>query len=135
MGKSSGVGVALILLLALAFSKPKKLTSSDFSGAFQSPSRSFSYTQYLEYVTKPREELGDREALEESITTSGQRGEWLTVGGRIPTPQGTTIPLPTIHVGRTAVETMLKPLEEAKETPQFVDTNGRKSVNLRLTRI
>ena len=83
-------------------------------------------------MTKAEDELEAGESLEEAITTSGQVGRWLTVNGRIPTPLGTTIPLPTVHVGRVAVEKMLQPIEEAKEEPHFQDVAGRRSVNLRL---
>jgi len=120
-----------IVILALAL-KPRKLTASDFAGAFQLPTFQPTYGQYFTYVTKAEDELGEGEALEESVTTSGQVGRWLTVNGRIPTPQGTTIPLPTVHVGRVKVEEMLQPIEEAVEEPHFQDVGGRRSVNLRL---
>ena len=118
-----------ILLFAL---KPRKLTALDFPGAFQLPIYTPTYGQYFTFVTKGEDELGEGEDLEESITTSGQVGRWLTVNGRIPTPRGTTIPLPTVHVGRVAVEKMLQPIEEAKEESHFQDIAGRRSVNLRL---
>jgi len=132
MGRDSGLavlGAIVVLVLAL---KPRKLTALDFPGAFQPSIYSPTYSQYFRYVTKGEDELGEGEALEESVTTSGQVGRWLTVNGRIPTPRGTTIPLPTIHVGRTAVETKLQPIEEAVEEPHFQDVAGRRSVNLRL---
>jgi len=132
MGRDSGLaflGAMIVLVLAL---KPRKLTASDFPGAFAPPIYSPTYGQYFTYVTKSEDELEGGESLEESTTTSGQVGRWLTVNGRIPTPRGTTIPLPTIHVGRTAVETKLQPIEEAQEEPHFQDVGTRRSVNLRL---
>jgi len=131
MGRGSGAGLGLLVLLAL-FLRPRRLTASDFVGAFQTPTYTPSYGQYFTYVAKGEDELGEGEALEESVTSLGQRGRWLTVNGRIPTPRGTTIPLPTVHVGRTAVETKLQPIEEAVEEPHFQDVGGRRSVNLRL---
>lgn len=129
MGRDSGLAVGLILLLALALSKPRKLTSASFGNG-----RAITYRQYYEYATASGEdvEADDSSELTESETTLGQVGVWRTINGRIPTPHGTTIPLPTVHVGRTPVETMLQPLEEAKEEPHFQDVAGRRSVNLRL---
>jgi len=132
MGRSSGAGLGLLVLLALFLSKPRKLTALDFPGAFQPPVSTFSYSQYVTYVTKTEDELEAGESLEEAVTTSGQVGQWLTVNGRIPTPSGTTIPIPTRRVGRVAVEKMLQPIEEAVEEPHFQDVAGRRSVNLRL---
>jgi len=80
-------------------------------------------------------EADDRLELVESspiITSATRKGQWLAVNGRIPTPRGTTIPLPTVHVGRVAVEKMLQPIEEAVEEPHFQDVGTRRSVNLRL---
>ena len=132
MGRDSGALLGVLLVLAVFLGRTRKLTASDFSGAFQPSRGGFSYSQYVTYVTKSEDELGEGESFEESVTTSGRRGRWLTVNGRIPTPRGTTIPLPTIHVGRTAVETKLQPIEEAVEEPHFQDVGGRRSVNLRL---
>jgi len=132
MGRDSGLGLLVgVVILALAL-KPRKLTALDFPGAFAPPTYSPTYGQYFTYVTKAEDELEAGESLEESVTTSGQVGRWLTVNGRIPTPRGTTIPLPTVHVGRTIVTTMLQPIEEAVEEPHFQDVAGRRSVNLRL---
>lgn len=125
-------GLAIVFLAILLLGSRKKLTAADFPGAFQGPTYSPTYGQYFTYATKPEDEIEARESLEEAVTTSGQVGRWLTVNGRIPTPRGTTIPMPTVHVGRVAVETKLEPLEEAVEEPHFQDVAGRRSVNLRL---
>ena len=125
-------GIALALLAVLLLGSRKKLTAADFPGAFQPATYQPTYSQYVTYVTKPADELEAGEALEESTTLSGRTGQWLTVNGRIPTPRGTTIPMPTVHVGRVAVEKVLQPIEEAKEEPHFQDVAGRRSVNLRL---
>lgn len=139
MGKGSGAGLGLLVLLALFLSKPRKLTSLDFPGAFQPSTYSPTYSQYFDFATMPAEDVEADDALEliEASPISKrnglvQTGQWLTVNGRIPTPRGTTIPLPTVHVGRTAVETKLQPIEEAIEEPHFQDVAGRRSVNLRL---
>ena len=133
MGKGSGAGLGLLVLLALFLSKPRKLTARDFVGAFQAPTYSPTYEQYFTYVTKAEDELEEGESLEETPHPIARRtGQWLTVNGRIPTPSGTTIPLPTRRVGRIAVEKMLQPIEEATEEPHFQDIAGRRSVNLRL---
>lgn len=128
----SGLALALLAIILLG-SRGKKLTAESFAGPFQrgvAPS----YASYYYYATKPADELESGESLEESITSKGQVGQWLTINGRIPTPRGTTIPLPTVHVGRVAVDEMLQPLE--KKDPQvFEDIGGRKSVNLRLRRL
>jgi len=77
------------------------------------PSPTFRYSEYVTYVTKAETELEEGEAFEESVTTSGRVGRWLTVNGMIPTPTGELIPIPTVHVGRIAVDKMLQPIEEA----------------------
>ena len=64
-------------------------------------------------MTKAETELEEGEAFEEAVTTSGRKGRWLTVNGMIPTPSGELIPIPTVHVGRVAVDKMLQPVEEA----------------------
>jgi len=133
MGRGSGAGLGFLILLAMFLGMPRKLTAADFVGAFQAPVYSPSYGQYFTYVTKAEDELGEGEALEETPhPIAGRTGQWLTVNGRIPTPSGTTIPLPTKRVGRIAVEKMLQPIEEAVEEPHFQDVAGRRSVNLRL---
>lgn len=125
-------GLIAILALALVFMRPRELTARDFPGAFQPSIYSPTYGQYYSYVTKAEDELEAGEAFEEQETIGGKTGRWLTVNGRIPTPSGTTIPLPTVHVGRVQVEKMLQPIEEAKEESHFQDVAGRRSVNLRL---
>jgi len=133
MGRGSGVGMVLLAGILLLGMKPRKLTASDFPGAFQPPVSPITYTEYITYVTKAEDELEEGESLEETPhPIAGRTGRWLTVNGRIPTPSGTTIPLPTRRVGRVAVEKMLQPLEEAVEEPHFQDVAGRRSVNLRL---
>lgn len=136
MGRGSGAGLGLLVLLALFLSGDRKLTALDFSGAFQPPVYSPTYSQYFSYVTKAEDELEEGESLEEMPHPVLDRpaGQWLTVNGRIPTPLGTTIPIPTRRPrgSRIAVETKLQPIEEAKEEPHFQDVAGRKSVNLRL---
>jgi len=104
-----------IIILALAL-KPRKLTAADFYPTFNgvpAGAPPITYSQYVTYVTKPETELEEGEAFEESVTTSGRVGRWLTVNGMIPTPSGGLIPIPTIHVGRVAVDKMLQPIEEA----------------------
>lgn len=139
MAKGSGLGGLLAILgVALIFGKKRKLTGEDFTGAFPiDTARSrISYHQYFTFATKPEDEVDPirGESLEESYTTSGQAGQWLTVNGRIPTPRGTTIPMPTIRARgtRIKVEEQLQAISPPKEVPQFADTNGRRSVNLRL---
>ncbi|GAI19951.1 unnamed protein product [marine sediment metagenome] len=126
-------GIALALLAVLLLGSRRKLTAKDWPGAFQPASGPITYGQYFTYATKPADELEEGEAFEEmSPVGSTLKGRWLTVNGRIPTPRGTTIPIPTVHVGRVAVEEMLQPIEEAVEEPHFQDVAGRRSVNLRL---
>jgi len=116
MGRDSGLGLLVLIgVLALAL-KPRKLTASDFTETWFSgvqPSPSFSYSEYVTYVTKSETELEEGEAWEEAVTTSGRKGRWLTINGMIPTPSGELIPIPTVHVGRVAVDKMLQPIEES----------------------
>jgi len=134
MGRGSGIGLAILAGILLLVMKPRELTALDFSGAFQPPIYSPTYSQYYSYVTKPEDELAEGEEFVTMPHPVLDRppGRWLTINGRIPTPSGTTIPLPTVHVGRVKVEEMLQPIEEATEEPHFQDVAGRRSVNLRL---
>lgn len=118
MGRDSGLGLLVgIVILALAL-KPRKLTASDFVEQYTSgpsPPAPFSYTQYVRYVTKGESELEEGEALEESVTTSGRVGRWLTVNGMIPTPSGGRIPMISTrdYTVRAEVDKFLQPIEEA----------------------
>jgi len=133
MGRDSGIGLLVLVGLLALTMKPRKLMASDFVGAFQPSTYAPTYSQYFQYVTKAEDELQEGESLEETPhPIAGRTGQWLTVNGRIPTPSGTTIPLPTKRVGRIAVEKMLQPIEEAAEEPHFQDVGTRRSVNLRL---
>jgi len=120
MGRDSGIALLVLGIIALFSLKPRELTAADFYPTFNGipPVNGnglppITYKQYVTYVTKPETELEEGEAFEESVTTSGRVGRWLTVNGMIPTPSGGLIPLPTIHVGRTPVDVMLQPIEEA----------------------
>jgi len=116
MGRDSGLGLLVgLVVLALAL-KPRKLTASDFQETWFSgvqPSPTFSYGQYVSYVTKAETELEEGEAFEEAVTTSGRKGRWLTVNGMIPTPSGGLIDIPRPHVGRPQIDKLLQPIEEA----------------------
>lgn len=140
MARNGGLGALIALGLVVVLSKREKLTASSFYPTFTAPSitlPAITYEQYFEFVTMPVEDVEADDALElveasPIVTTATKKGQWLTVKGRIPTPSGKTIPIPTRRVGRIAVEKMLQPIEEAAEEPHFQDVGTRRSVNLRL---
>jgi len=133
MGRSSGLGALLaVLALAFVFMRPRELTQADFIPTFGngSPSRTFSYSQYVTYVTKPEDELEEGEELKTYTSPSGREGRYLTINGRIPTPSGGSIPdFSTRDLSvRLKVDEMLQPIEEAKtydEEPQDRLENGK----------
>lgn len=139
-------GIAILALgLVLLLSKPRKLEAKDFVPTFErwglDVKTPIYYSQYYDFATAAREEVeADPETeltVSRPITQTATRvGEWRTINGRIPTPLGTTIPIPTRRTHRIAVETMLEPIAEEKPEEYFADVehNGKiiKSVNLRL---
>lgn len=151
MGRSSGAFLGLVLLALVFLKKPsEQLEAKDFIPTFATTRNmtlitppSITYKQYFEFATAPREEVEEDPETQLTVSapitqTATKTGVWRTINGRIPTPQGTTIPLPTRRVrgSRIAVEKMLEPIGEEKPEEYFADVehNGKliKSVNLRL---
>lgn len=134
--------MGLLVLLALAFSKPRKLTALSFTD----PSRAgFDYSSYQRWALASNEEVEADPKSQFSTTYTGRRIRTIAVQGvqKIPLPGGGTAPMPTPHIGRVDVGSRLRRVtpttrfkymeyEEEKETPQFEDVGGIKSVNLRL---
>ena len=153
MGRNGGLG-ALIAVLGLAFLlSDRKVGAEAFIPTFKSPDihlypstypRRVTYKQYFDFATASEEEVSaDSESeLVEMPHPQLDRppGQWRVIrrNGRpfIPTPTGGLIPLPTVHVGRVAVETMLEPIGGESPAEYFADVeyNGkvRRAVGARL---
>ena len=131
MGKGSGVGglIAVIGLVFLLGSRKKGLTASSFNLSGPGPSGPWPYTSrdYIGWAT-------DMDAPVEELETSPSTGKtWRTVSrGRIPTPEGGSIPIPVKWPGGTVnVNEMLKDVEE--EAPAMEqEPGGPISVNVHL---
>ena len=142
MGRDSGLGLAILAGILLFSMKGRKLTASSFTDPSQA---GFSYTSYQSWALASDEDVEADPDSQFSETYTGRRIRTITVGGvqKIPLPSGGHAPMPTPHIGRVDVGSKLRPVtpttkfkymeyEEEKETDQFEDVGGRKSVNLRL---
>lgn len=147
MGRQSGIGGLIAILgLVYLFGSRKKLTAGSFftggyfpragydvyipAGAVAPNGNGISYSQYVEFAT----DIESKDAQwAESTTTAGLKGKWRTVNGRIPTPQGGSIPLPSLPSGsRVAVDKMLQPFEEQKGSEQPKDVYDPRAGKMRI---
>ncbi|GAH98441.1 unnamed protein product [marine sediment metagenome] len=145
MARNGGLG-ALIAILGLAFLlSDRKIGAEAFVPTFAYPTiprpREITYRQYFEFATAPQREVEEDPETELTVSmpitqTATKLGVWRTIGGKIPTPTGGLIPLPTVHVGRVAVEKMLEPIGGESPAEYFADVeyNGkvRRAVGARL---
>lgn len=134
-----------MLGLVLLMGRKQEITGATFYPGGPTPPAGWFTVNVFGQTTKPtyaeyRAWATDFEAPEEELEphATDPRGKWRTINGRIPVPNGGTIPIPIPWPGGIIdVNKMLKlkPVEESIEAEDFPDVGEVISINLRLKEI